>query len=81
MLARIRDWRQNFSWKLGYRQGQRRQQFRCPSWADRETFGLAYLQGKTGKRVITKEMLMRRNKQTTELDNFLNKLRGPDPKH
>ena len=80
MWARLRDWHQNLSWGAGYRQGKRKQPFRCPWWADREIFGLAYMQGKTGEQLITDKMITQQKERTAELEDFLDKLRGSDPK-
>jgi hypothetical protein len=76
MLARIRDWHQNLSWGAGYHQGQRKRPFRCPWWADRQTFGLAYMQGMTGEPLITKDTLEAEEKRAAEAKDLLDKLRG-----
>jgi len=75
MFARIRDWHQNLSWNAGYRQGQRKWPFRCPWWADREIFSVAYMQGRTGEQIITKEMATTEQKRAAETADFLDKVR------
>jgi hypothetical protein len=46
MLAQIRDWHQNLSWKLGFGHGKEGRQHICPWWADKTVYSLAYMQGK-----------------------------------
>jgi hypothetical protein len=46
MLGAIRDWHQTLSWKLGYGHAKQARPFRCPWWADKMIYSLAYMQGK-----------------------------------
>jgi hypothetical protein len=43
----LRNVRQAFSWKLGYRRGKAGRNYLCPWWADRLVFAVAYMQGRT----------------------------------
>ncbi len=78
MLARIRDWHQNLSWNVGHRQGQAKRPFKCPWWADRQIFGLAYMQGMTGEQLITEEMVAQQEESAASLRDFLDS--RPRPK-
>jgi hypothetical protein len=42
-----RNTRQTLSWKLGYGRGKAGRYYRCPWWADRLVFAVAYMQGRT----------------------------------
>lgn len=46
MLARIRDWHQTLSFKLGYGRGKEGRPYTCPWWVDKTVYALAYMQGK-----------------------------------
>jgi hypothetical protein len=46
MLTAIKDWHQTLSWKLGYRRGRAGLSSKCPWWADKIVFALAFMQGK-----------------------------------
>jgi hypothetical protein len=46
MLARLRDWHQNISWKLGYGRGKKGLPFTCPWWVDKKVYARAYMEGK-----------------------------------
>jgi hypothetical protein len=39
-------WRQTLSWKVGFRRAKARRAYSCPSWADEQVYGLAFMQGK-----------------------------------
>jgi hypothetical protein len=39
-------WRQNLTWKLGFRHAQAGRPYSRPSWANKRGYGLAYLHGK-----------------------------------
>jgi hypothetical protein len=41
-----RDIRKALNWKLGYGRGQAGRNDRCPWWADRLAFAVAYMQGR-----------------------------------
>ena len=41
----IKDWYQTLSWKLGLRRGMTGRSAKCPWWADRGVFALAYMEG------------------------------------
>jgi hypothetical protein len=41
-----RYWWRNLSWKLGYADGKTERPHKCPWWADKMLYSLAYLQGK-----------------------------------
>lgn len=71
MLARIRDWHQNLSWNAGYRQAMRERPFHLPWWVDREIFGLAYIQGMTGEKIITEEMVAEEENRASETKDLL----------
>jgi hypothetical protein len=75
MLARIRDWHQSVSWNAGYVQGAQQQPFRCPWWADRMIFGVAYMQGMTGDQLITTEVVQAERRRAAKAGDILNKLR------
>ena len=69
MLTRIRDWHQNLSWNFGHRQGKEQRPFHCPWWADRQIFGIAYMQGMTGEQLISEEMVAEQ-KQNSRIARF-----------
>jgi len=46
MIALIRNWHQNLSWKLGYGRGKKNRAWSCPWWANKTVYALAYMQGK-----------------------------------
>ncbi len=45
MWARIWDWHQTRSWRLGYRHGKEGRPCDSPWWADEGVYELAYMQG------------------------------------
>jgi hypothetical protein len=46
MLALLRNWHKNVSWKLGYLRGRKRLPWKSPWWADKMVHSLGYMQGK-----------------------------------
>jgi hypothetical protein len=57
MWARLTGKHQNLSWTAGYKQGRDRQPFQVPWWANRELFGLAYVEGMWGEPSLTEEIV------------------------
>jgi hypothetical protein len=54
MIALIRNWHQNLSWKLGYGHGKNNRVSSCPRWGDKTVYALAYMQGK-GIEILSRE--------------------------
>jgi hypothetical protein len=46
LIEKWRDVHQNVSWKVGYGFGKQGRPFKCPWWADKVVYSLAYMQGK-----------------------------------
>jgi hypothetical protein len=46
MLTAMKDLHQTLSWKLGYGRGRAGLSSKCPWWADKTVFALAFMQGK-----------------------------------
>jgi len=46
VFARLEDWHQTLSWKLGYGRGKAGRPYSCPWWVHKFMYDLAYAQGK-----------------------------------